>query len=188
MSKKQNLIFNKKIKEAADKNQKGYVDPDAKEEASTPQPTKLNTYGIILDKASYNRELNKTDSGLNRYYTKYPREDGIDAEGHPVRDPQTEVVGHSWESAITALTDPVQTSSFPWIDVAFDNLEGTIDFKYDGEIKDTWDIKTKNTFGIVSVPNDLNMPDYRLVWGTGAVGEKTFNPELFEIIYTPKTE
>ena len=182
----QNYMTNKKIKAAVDKNQKNYI---SKEEPEIPiVPEINNTYGVILDKTSFENELNNADSGLSRYYNKYPREDGIDANGDPVRDPDTEIVGHSWESAITAPTDPKETSSFPWIDLAFNTFDGTMEIKYDGETKLTETVLPRYSLWIISVPNDLGMTDYRLEWGTGATGIKEFDPELLDIIFTPNLQ
>lgn len=182
--KNQNFMTNKKIKADVDKNQKGYTESEPIAE-ETPQVVINNKYGVIISEATYNAELNDTDSGLSRYYNKYPREDAIDAEGKPIRDPDTEVAGHSWESAITAPTDPAETSSFPWIDIALNNFDGTMEIKYDGETKLSETILPKWSLWILSVPNDLGMTDYRLEWGTGNAGSKTFNPDLLEITFTP---
>ncbi len=179
--KNQNFMTNVALKEQADKAQKDYVDPNQQEETPT---IKNNKFNVILNKADYDALLAEDDNGLKRYYIKWPREDGIDAEGNPVHDLETEVVGHSWESAITAPTDPEETSTFPWIVLTLDNFTGTADFRYDGESKFIWNLENRQ-YGIASVPNDLNMTDYRLQWGTGATGEKTFDPNLLEVIFTP---
>lgn len=179
----QNYVTNKLIKELVDKNQKGYV--EVEEETNPQEVSNNNRFDVILNENDYNQLLADEESGLSRYYKKYPREDGIDADGNPVRDPDTEVVGHAFASAITAPTDPAETSSFPWIVLTLDNFIGNIDFQYDGESKFNWDISNVKQFAIVSVPNDLGMADYRLQWGTGATGEKTFNPELLDVIFTP---
>lgn len=184
----QNYMTNRLIKETVDKNQVGYVDPEVETEEEIPVVSSNNTYAVILDKAGYNEQLAEEDSGLNRYYTRWPREDGIDENGDPVHDLSTEVVGHSWESAMTAPTDPAETSTYPWIVLKLDDFVGTIEFKYDNVSKFTWNIEEARRYAIVSVPNDLGMTDYRLVWGTGATGTKTFNPELLEVIFTPTTE
>ena len=181
----QNYMTNKKIKAAVDKNQKGYIDPDAEQQEETPQVS--GTFTVILDEASYNAALADSTNGLNKYYAKYPREDGIDAEGNPVRDLETEVVGHSWESAITAPTDPAETSSFPWIVLTLNDFTGTADFKYDGESKFVWNLENRQ-FGIASVPNDLNMTDYRLVWGTGATGKEEFDISKLDVVFTPASK
>ena len=173
--KNQNYMTNRKIKEEVDKNQKGYVDPEATPQEE-PVATHNNQIDIILDKATYDAVIADENSGLSRYYVKYPREDGIDAEGNPVRDPDTEVVGHSWESAISAPTDPAETSTFPWISLALNSFSGTMTIKYDGETKMEETILPKWSLWIISVPNDLGMTNYRLEWGTGASGEKVFNP------------
>lgn len=181
--KNQNYMTNKKIKAAVDKNQKGYVDPEqSQEEEQIVQSN--NKFDVILSENDYNKLLSEEDNGLIRYYNKWPREDGIDANGDPVRDLETEVVGHSWESAITAPTDPKETSTFPWVVLTLDNFTGTADFQYDGESKFIWNLENRQ-YGIASVPNDLNMTDYRLVWGTGEAGEQTFDPSKLEVIFTP---
>lgn len=170
--KNQNYMTNPILKEQADKKQKDYIS--------------LNTFSVIDSESSYNNELETPDSALNRYYTKWPREDGIDAEGKPVRDANTEVVGHSWESAITAPTDPAKTSTFPWIALKLNDFIGNIIFKYDGEEKFNWNITNAKKYAIISVPNDLNMPEYRLEWGSGNLGEETFNPDLLQIEFVEK--
>ena len=53
-------------------------------------------------------------SVLNRYYYKYPREDGIKEDGTPARYGDF-VVGHDWNAAMHAPTDPAQTSTYPWV-------------------------------------------------------------------------
>lgn len=181
----QNYAVNKKIKAEVNKNQKGYVNPETEKDKEQNSVQNNNYFNVILSESDYNNLLNESDNGLIRYYNKWPREDGIDSEGNPVRDSDTEVVGHSWESAITAPTDPAKTSSFPWIVLTLDNFKGVVDFKYDGEDKFSWDMKTSRQYGIASVPNDLNMTDYRLEWGTGNPGEKTFDPSLLQVTFTP---
>ena len=179
----QNYMTNKKIKADVDKNQKGYISQEEQKEENIVSTN--NTFNVIFNEASYNAQLADPSSGLNKYYAKYPREDGIDAEGNPVHDLNSEIVGHSWEAAITASTDPAETSSFPWVVLNMDNFIGTAEIKYDGETKytRTWD--SERQFAIFSVPNNLGMTDYRLEWGTGATGEKELNPDLIEVIYTP---
>lgn len=179
----QNYMTNKIIKETIDKNQKDYIDPNTEEQQEEPITQNNNKFDVIITEADYNKLLAESDNGLIRYYTKWPREDGIDSEGNPVHDLTTEVVGHSWESAMTAPTDPPETSSFPWIVLTLDNFTGTADFKYDGETKFSWNLEERQ-YGIVSVPNDLNMTDYRLEWGTGATGKQTFDPSKLEVIFT----
>lgn len=185
----QNYMTNRVIKEEVDKLQVWYEPPEEEGDEDTDKTilsSENNTYSVIINKANYDALLAETDSGLNRYYTRWPREDGIDAEGNPVHDLSTEVVGHSWESAMTAPTDPAETSSFPWIVLKLDDFTGSIEFKYDNVTKFTWNIEEARRYGIVSVPNDLGMTDYRLVWGTGATGTETFNPELLDVIFTPQ--
>lgn len=149
-----------------------------------PQP--VNDIALIQTKSDYNTQLADENSALNKYYTKYPREDAIDANGDPIRDPNTEVKGHSWESAITAPTDPSQTSSFPWLTVNMNNFTGIILVKYNNQEKLSWNV-TDKSFGILSVPNDLNMTDYRLAWGTGSISNE-LDESLFEVIYIPKAD
>lgn len=138
----------------------------------------------IKSESDYNAELDNPDSALNKYYTKWPREDAIDADGKPIRDSTTEVAGHSWESAITAPTDPAETSTFPWVTLNMNNFTGTILVKYNNELALTWNVEEKS-FGILSVPADLGLTDYRLEWGTGAAGTKVFDESLLEVIYIP---
>lgn len=146
--------------------------------------TNPSSVTAIKSESDYNAELDNPNSALNKYYTKWPREDAIDADGKPIRDSNTEVAGHSWESAITAPTDPAETSTFPWVTLNMNDFTGTILVKYDDELVLTWNVEEKS-FGILSVPADLGLTDYRLEWGTGAAGTETFNEELLEVIYIP---
>lgn len=146
--------------------------------------TNSNSIVVIKSESDYNTELNNANSALNKYYTKWPREDAIDADGKPIRDLTTEVAGHSWESAITAPTEPAETSTFPWVTLNMDNFTGTIIVKYNNEIKLIWNVEEKS-YGILSVPNDLELTDYRLQWGTGEAGTEAFNEELLEVTYIP---
>lgn len=183
----QNYMTNRLIKETIDRNQKDYVAENEESNAlqQLQSPSNNNKYNVILTKSDYDALLADDNSGLSRYYKKWPREDGIDANGNPVHDQDTEIVGHSWESAMTAPTDPAETSSFPWIVLTLNNFTGTVEFKYDGESKFTWEMLEPRQYGIASVPEDLHMTDYRLVWGTGATGTQEFNPSLLQVIFTP---
>ena len=172
MARGQNFATNRKIIEEVKKNQKDYVIPVD------------FSYGVIASETDYNKLLNDASSGLSKYYAAYPREDGIDKDGKPVTDPNTEVVGHSWESAINQPTDPAKTSTFPWIVLSFNDFVGNIEVKYDGEVKYTRTWTSPRQFAILSVPNSLKMTDYRLEWGTGETGDEVFNPELLEITAT----
>ena len=137
---------------------------------------------VINNESSYNAQLADPTSPLNSYYYNWPREDGIDINGNPVHTPTPKIVGHSWQSAITAPTYPSETSSYPWITLKMNNFTGNIVFKYDGEVKFTWTVFERN-YAIISVPNDLKMTDYRLKWGTGEPLDKVFDPSKLEVIF-----
>lgn len=137
---------------------------------------------FINDEESYNEQLNDSNSGLVQYYTKWPREDGVDANGDPVHDLDTEVVGHSWESAMTAPTDPEETSTFPWVVLRLYNYTGTVIVKYDNEVKLTLEAENRNYY-VLSVPNDLGITSDRLEWGTGNKTGQEFDINLLEVVF-----
>ncbi|WP_407415031.1 Ig-like domain repeat protein [Methanobrevibacter sp.] len=139
---------------------------------------------VINDAASYNAQLENPTSALNSYYYNWPREDGVDIDGNPVHTATPKIVGHSWESAISAATDPSETSTFPWVTLKMNNFTGEIVFRYDGEVKYTWYVVEKN-YGILSVPNDLGMTDYRLAWNTGTPLDKVFDPSKLQVLFIP---
>lgn len=137
---------------------------------------------FVDDKNGYNEQLNDSNSGLVQYYTKWPREDGVDANGDPVHDLDTEVVGHSWESAMTAPTDPSETSTWPWVILRLYDYTGTVIVKYDGETKLTLEAENRNYY-VLSVPNDLGITSDRLEWGTGNKTGHEFDINLLEVIF-----
>lgn len=153
---------------------------------------------LVNGEESYNYLLNDPDSSLNKYYRDNPREDGIDANGNPVHDQTTPIVGHSWESAITTWMNPVIIngttykyedgySTFPWILINTNDFTGYIEFWYDGELKFNWTGNTNRERGVVSVLADLKMPDYSLLYQTGEVRNKTFDPSLLTVKYVGTT-
>ena len=148
---------------------------------------------VVNGEDSYNYLLSDPDSSLNKYYADNPREDGIDADGNPVHDLTTPIVGHSWESAITTWMDPVTIngttytwedgySKFPWILINLDDYTGPIVFKYDGETKFVWNVANKQR-GVISILEDLKMPDYTLTYQYGTVRDKVFDPSLLTVEY-----
>ena len=138
---------------------------------------------VINDEASYNAALANPTSVLNRYYYNNPREDGIKEDGTPARYGDF-VVGHSWEAAIKAPTDPTQTSTMPWVLVNCNGLHGLIAFNYgDNEIKAVGGTLDR-PYRLYSVPNDMGMTDYRLDWGTGNPGDKTLDVDKVNVRFT----
>ena len=161
-----------------------YDDSQAVSSGSVYQSTNVpDRCYVIVDEASYNAALANPTSVLNRYYYNNPREDGIDENGDLVSDPDTLIVGHSWNAAMHAPTSPAQTSTYPWVLVNCNGLSGEIAFNYGDEIKAVGSTLDR-PYRIYSVPVDMGMTDYRLEWGTGNPGTKILDVDEVNVRFT----
>ena len=123
---------------------------------------------------------------MNKYYIANPREDGIDADGNPVHDATTEIVGHSWLSAITAdaVNVPDGKTKFPWILLNMNKFNGVVNIDFNGtQVFGPWDLAGRDKmYAIISVPasDDCNMFEYALEKGTGNA-DKKLDASLFVV-------
>ena len=130
--------------------------------------------------------MNDPTSPLSKYYAANPREDGIDADGNPVHDPTTPIVGHSWQSAITAnaVNVPDGKTKFPWIIVNMDKFNGVVNIDFNGtHVFGPWNLAGRDKmWAIISVPasDDCNMVEYALDKGTGHA-DKVLDNSLFDV-------